>query len=135
MKLHIIRFICFIAFLFITDSVINGFEINDLGSYFLFAFLLTITYIAIIPTVKFFTLPANLLTFGIFNFVISCVYIYFFKYIIYGFEIKDGSIGPFITSNIQLEEVKLSLISVVIMSSLFLTIMNNIVSWCFDSKK
>lgn len=135
MKNFVIRFFSFIAILFIVDSLIKGFDIADLGSYLLFAFLLTLTYIALAPIIKFFTLPINLLTLGIFNFIISCFYIYFFKLIIPGFEITQGSIGPLFNKEIQLSEISLSLFAVIIISSLLITFLNNIISWAMDDKK
>ncbi len=134
MKPLIIRFFSFVAILFIVDNLINGFEIIGMGSYLFFALLLSITYTVFIPLIKFFTLPVNMLTLGLFNFIIGCVYIYFFKLIIPGFIVQDGSIGPIFNDNIEVEAIKLSFLSIIIVSSLFITLLNNIITWAIDNK-
>lgn len=135
MKIFLLRFFCFISILFIVDQLINGFEIIGLGSYLLFAFLLAISYMALEPIIKFFTLPVNLVSLGLFHFILSCFYIYFFKLIVPGFDIHDGGIGPLFNKEIQLEEIKLSMIAIVIFSSLLITLLNNIVTWAIEGKK
>lgn len=134
MKHFFVRFFCFISILFIIDSLISGFDIEGLTSYLVFAFLLTATYMLLEPLIRFFTLPVNLVSLGAFNFVLGCFYIYFFKLIVPGFIIQDGSLGPLFNKEIQLPEIKLSYIAVIILSSLSITLLNNIVTWALESK-
>ncbi len=134
MKGIILRIFTFLAILFFIDSVITGFEIESLGAYLLFAVLLSVTNIALIPVIRFFTLPINTVTFGLFNFIISCVYIYFFNFIIPGFKVTDGSLGPFVSSNLNVPEIGMSFWAIIIFSSLLITFFNNVVSWTVDSE-
>lgn len=79
-----------------------------LSAFLILSVLLSLTFVALTPVIKFFTLPINAVTFGLFNFVISCIYIYFFDFVIPGLDVFDGSIGPFITYDIQIPEIKMS---------------------------
>lgn len=132
MKGIILRIFTFLAILFFIDSILTGFEIETIGAYLLFALLLALTNVTLVPVIKFFTLPINTVTFGLFNFVIACVYIYFFNFIIPGFVVTDGSLGPFVTTNIDVPEIKMSFWAIIIFSSLMITFLNNVVSWTVD---
>jgi putative membrane protein len=128
-KAVILRFFTFIAVLYLVDKMINGFELSATSSTLALATLLAITQLAIKPVVKFLTFPINLVTFGIFNFFISCIFIYLYNFIVPGFRLVPGSIGPIATADIQVPEVRLSQIGVIILASIVISILNNIVSW------
>jgi putative membrane protein len=129
MKKIIVRIFTYIAILFLVDSLIHGFEFVDVAAVLLLSFLLSITDLIINPVVKFFTLPLNLFTFGIFNFVLSCVYLYFFDLLIPGLRIIKGYLGPFTSSAIQIPQINLSQLGVVIIAALMISILNTVVSW------
>lgn len=69
------------------------------------------------------------MTFGVFNFLISCLYIYFFNLIIPGFQIVDGYIGPYVTDIIQIPQIKVAKLGIVVIAAIIIAIMNSVVSW------
>jgi len=135
MKDIVLRIFTYLGILLIVDSIVRGFDLNTLGAYLFLAFLMSITHIVLSPAIKFFTLPLNMFTFGFFNFIMSCIYLYFFNLFIPGFELKDGSIGPLISSSIVIPEIQMSLIAVIIFSSFLISLINNIVTWTQESPK
>lgn len=135
MKKFILRYFTYIAILYIVDKTVNGFEINNPSAMFIMAFIFTLTLIAIKPAIKFVTLPANFLTFGTLNFLTSIALLYMFFIIIPGLSIQTGSLGPVYSSDIQIPEVKLSMIGVIIISSFFISLFNNIINWTLDKKE
>lgn len=135
MKEIFLRFFTYLGILYLVDAFIKGFDLNTVGAYIFLAALLSITHVALEPVIKFFTLPLNLVTLGFFNFVISCIYLYFFHLIIPGFDILDGSIGPVVSDSIQVPEIGLAAIAVIILSSLMLTLFNNFITWTIDNGK
>lgn len=129
MKSIVLRLFTFIAILYLIDRFIIGFEITSATSAVALAALLSITQLIIKPIIKFLTFPINLLTFGIFNFFISCVLLYLYNFIVPGFQLIAGSVGPFNSSDIQVPEVKLSQIGVIILASFAISLLNSIISW------
>ena len=135
MKEITLRFFTYLGILYLVDSFIKGFDLTTVGAYIFLAILLAITHVVIEPIIKFFTLPLNLVTFGIFNFIIACIYLYFFNLFIPGFNLADGSIGPIVSDTIQIPEINMSLIAIIIFSSILLTLLNNFVTWTQGGKK
>jgi putative membrane protein len=132
MKKIILRVFTYVAVLYLVDSLIHGFEFQDSGTVLLLAALLSLTDRIINPIVKFFTLPLNLLTFGLFNFILSCVYLYIFDLLIPGLQIVNGYLGPFNSTAIQIPTIRLSLIGVIIIGAFVISFLNAIVTWTQD---
>ena len=135
MKEITLRFFTYIGILYLVDSFIKGFDLNSAGAYIFLALLLAVTHVVLEPVIKFFTLPINLVTFGIFNFIISCLYLYFFNLFIPGFNLVDGSVGPIISDSIQIPQINMSLIAIIIFSSILLTLLNNVITWASSHGK
>lgn len=131
----VLRFFTYLGIILIVDSWVQGFELFSLGSYLTLALLMSLTHVFISPAIKFFTLPLNMFTFGLFNFILTCVYLYFFDLFIPGFKLSDGSIGPFISSVIIIPEIQMSPLALIVFSSLLISLLNNVVTWALKSRK
>ena len=135
MKKAVLRFFSFIAILFIVDQLLHGFEFNSPVTMLFLALLLTVFQIFIRPTISFLTLPINFFSFGLFNFLVSVAMIYLFSLLISGFTISNGYISAISNSDIQVSSISLSRIAVIIVSSLFIALLNNLTNWALDDKK
>jgi putative membrane protein len=134
MKEVTLRFFGYLAILYLVDAAVAGFDLTLPSAAIILALLLSITFLVLNPAIKFFTLPLNLVTLGFFSFLISCLYLYFFNFIIPGYYISDGSIGPVTGSLVQIPQIQLSLVAVVIISSMLISLLNNIVTWSLGKK-
>jgi putative membrane protein len=134
MKKLILRIFTYISILFIVDKAITGFEMETFTAILILAVVLSICHIAINPIIGFLTLPLNFMTFGVFNFLISCVFLYIFKLLIPGFELRDGYIGPFNSDIANSAPINLSMIGVILVSAFLISLFNNIINWTQQSK-
>jgi putative membrane protein len=129
MRKVILRFIALIAILYVTSNIVIGFNPNSFGSLLFLALLLTVSHFTINPVIRFLTLPLNYLTLGIFHFIISCALIYLFNFIIAGFSVTAGSLGPVSSDVVNIPTIKLSQIGVFIVSAIMISFLNNLISW------
>jgi len=132
MKNIVLRLFTYIAILYLIDSLIVGFEINSALTVCMFALLMSICDVAIRPVIKFLTIPLNFMTFGLFNFLLSCLFMYFFDVIIAGFQITNGYIGPIKNELLQSPLISVTKIGIIVFSSFIISLLNNIVSWTQD---
>src|SRR5208283_3172795 len=94
MKSLMIRWVINTVALFIVVKTIKGFEITMPGLQgviilFVTSAVLGIINILIKPMIFLLTLPINLLTFGLFTFIINGAMLYLASFIVKGFEIKS----------------------------------------------
>ncbi len=84
----LIRWIVNAIALGITAQVINGIEANSLGALFVAALVLGILNAVLRPFFLFITLPINLLTLGVFTFVINAFLLWMTARVVSGFEVR-----------------------------------------------
>ncbi len=94
MKSLLIRWVINTAALFIVVKTIKGFEITMPGWHGLIILFATSAVLGIInvlikPMIFLLTLPLNLLTFGLFTFIINGAMLYLASFIVKGFEISS----------------------------------------------
>src|SRR3989344_6919856 len=75
--------------IFIAANLLPGVKVNDLATAFLVAIVLAGINTFIKPIIMLFALPINLLTLGLFSFVINGVIILIASYIVDGFAVPD----------------------------------------------
>lgn len=73
--------------IFLIASYVPGFSVNSFTTALVVAFILGIVNAFLKPIIQILTLPINILTFGLFTFVINAVLIWLVAYIVPGFEI------------------------------------------------
>ena len=129
MKKLILRFFTFVAILYVIDNLIKPFDFDRPSSLYMLAATLSFFSLIIKPVIQFFTIPLNFFTFGLFNFVISCAALYVFKLLIGGFKITNGYLGSINSNDVDISEIKLSSIAVLIVSALFISLLNNLINW------
>lgn len=128
-KKIVLRFFTFIAILFLVDQMIKGFDFVNVSSLLSLAAILTFFSLILKPIIQFFTLPINFFTFGLFNFLVSCAALYIFDLLIAGFDIKDGTLNSINSQPIIISDIRMSTIGVIIVASLFISLLNNIIDW------
>jgi putative membrane protein len=97
--MHIlIRFLGTVLAVLVAAHFVPGFHIDGLYSAALVAVMLGLIGISVKPILLILTLPINLLTFGLFSFVINAGILLFLASFVQGFSI-DGSFGErFVTA-------------------------------------
>jgi putative membrane protein len=88
--LNLIIFWVLSAFvLFIVANLLPGVAINNFGTALAASFILGLINMLIKPVLVLLTLPVNLLTFGLFSFVINAALFALTAYLIPGFEVSN----------------------------------------------
>jgi putative membrane protein len=76
--------------LFITSQVVGGFDINNIWVSIIAALIIGLVNTLLRPLLNFITAPINLLTLGLFSFIVNAIILYVSAWIVPGFEI-DGA--------------------------------------------
>lgn len=84
------------------------------------------------PLVKLVTLPINLLTLGIFSWVINVLMLYFVARLIPGFEISAFHFEGFNYQGLTVQPVEVGLVSSYILSSFLISLLTSALGWLFD---
>jgi len=92
----IIKWVIF-ALVITGTCYLPGISVESFGYAMLIAAVLTLINIFIKPVIKFFTLPVNLLTFGLFNLVINYGLLYLAAFFIKEYRL-DNPLSAFIAS-------------------------------------
>jgi putative membrane protein len=74
---------------FLLAYLLPGIDISDFFTAIVVAFVLAILDALVKPLLILLTLPATILTFGLFLFVINAIIILFDAYIVHGFHVKN----------------------------------------------
>jgi putative membrane protein len=74
---------------FLLAYLLPGIDISDFFTAIIVAFVLAILDALVKPLLILLTLPATILTFGLFLFVINAIIILFDAYIVHGFNVKS----------------------------------------------
>lgn len=128
-KRSILKLFTYTGIIYIVDYLIFGFDFSSLFTVLLFALSISILNFTIEPIVKFLTLPFNFVSSTVLNFLFLCALTYFFEIFIGGYELESGFLRGASNSFIQMPDINLAVIGVVIVSSLFIAVLNNVVEW------
>lgn len=77
------------AALYVVSQLIPGIKVEDFTTALLAAFVLGLLNVFVRPLLTILTLPANLLTFGLFSYVLSAVVLWLAGKIVPGFEVTS----------------------------------------------
>ncbi len=84
------------------------------------------------PVVKLITLPINLLTLGIFSWVINVLMLYLVTRLIPGFEISGFHFEGLVYQGLTLQPMEVGLLTSYILSSFIISLLTSILGWLFD---
>ncbi len=84
--------------LLILSSLLGNFEIQSIGNAAIFVVALTILNWTVVPIIKFFTFPINLLTLGLFYAILNVVVILLLARNLPGIELAGEGFTQFITA-------------------------------------
>lgn len=84
------------------------------------------------PIVKLITLPINLLTLGIFSWLINVLMLYLVTQLIPGFEVSAFHFGGLTYQGFVLPAMEVSTFSSYILSSFLISFLTSIFGWLFD---
>jgi putative membrane protein len=74
----------------ILSSILPGFQVASFGTAFLFVVILSLLNAVVLPVIKLFTFPINLITLGIFNLVLNLGVILFVVNILKGVTLSGN---------------------------------------------
>jgi putative membrane protein len=84
------------------------------------------------PIVKLITLPINLLTLGIFSWLVNVLMLYLVTRLVPGFEIAAFHFGGWTYQGLILPAMEVGLLSSYILSSFLISLLTSILGWLFD---
>ena len=84
------------------------------------------------PIVKLVTLPINLLTLGIFSWVINVLMLYLVTRLIPGFGVSAFNFEGLVYEGLSLSAAEVGLLSSYILSSFIISLLTSILGWLFD---
>ena len=84
------------------------------------------------PIVKLVTLPINLLTLGIFSWVINVLMLYLVTSLIPGFGVSAFNFEGLVYEGLSLSAAEVGLLSSYILSSFIISLLTSILGWLFD---
>jgi putative membrane protein len=93
------------AALLLTSKMVKGFEIKDFGSAMIASLMIGFLNMILRPILLLLTLPLNILTLGLFTFVVNAIVLKSAAGILKGFNIKtwgDAIIGAVVLAVVQL---------------------------------
>jgi len=122
-----IAVVFFAAFLLPGLSYANNFQILILA-----AVALGLVNMIARPIVKLVTLPINLLTLGIFSWLINVLMLYLVTRLIPGFSISAFHFEGLSYGGLSLAATEVGLLSSYILSSFLISLLTSILGWLFD---
>jgi putative membrane protein len=84
------------------------------------------------PIVKLVTLPINLLTLGIFSWVINVLMLYLVTRLVPGFEVAAFHFDGWTYQGLILPAMEIGLLSSYVLSSFLISLLTSILGWLFD---
>jgi len=133
MKSLIRTLILNIAVVFFAAWILPGLSYsNDFQILILAAAALGLVNMVVRPLVKLVTLPINLLTLGIFSWLINVLMLYLVTRLIPGFEVAAFHFEGFVYEGLNLSAAEVGLLSSYILSSFIISILTSTLGWLFD---
>lgn len=119
---------------YVTDKIIIGFTIENTWQAFLLASIVFILINALIkPIIKLLFLPINLITLGLFHWLINVIVLYIFDLLYTGVAITGYHFEGYTAQLISLPAMDLSLFWVLVLSSFTISIFYSIYEIIFRS--
>lgn len=84
------------------------------------------------PIVKLVTLPINLLTLGIFSWVVNVLMLYLVTRLIPGFEVSAFHFEGLVYEGVNLSAMEVGLLTSYILSSFIISLLTSVLGWLFD---
>lgn len=103
-----LKFLAFLALIFVLEKVFLGFEVVYLLNYFLLAIALVFLNASYIRFIKFFTLKPNIIVKFIFFTGFAWCVIFLFDLFMNGFSITQGGFGGIVTKELKIGEIEMS---------------------------
>jgi len=121
------------AVIFFAALVLPGLSYSEnLTVLILAAIVLGLVNRIIRPIVKLVTLPINLLTLGLFSWLINVLMLYLVTRLIPGFVVSAFDFSGFTYQGFVLPAMKVSTFSSYILSSFLISFLTSVLSWLFD---
>lgn len=128
---HLLRSIAInIAALWLTSQIIPGFSYNN-GFFSLFIGGVAVMLInaLVVPALKLMFLPLNLLTFGLFTWVINVVALYFLVAVVRDFSLSPYTFQGFNLSGFSVPAIDLNTLQVAVVASFIIGFSTNFIKW------
>ena len=121
------------AVIFFAALVLPGLSYsNDFQVLILAAAVLGLVNLVVRPIVKLVTLPINLLTLGIFSWVVNVLMLYLVTRLIPGFEISSFHFEGWTYQGFIISAMEVGLLSSYILSSFIISLLTSVFGWLFD---
>ncbi len=133
MKSLIRKLLLNVAVIFAAAKILPGLSYShDFKVLVLAAVALGLVNLVVRPIVKLVTLPINLLTLGIFSWVINVLMLYLVTRLIPGFTISGFHFDGFNYQGLVVPAMEVGLLSSYILSSFLISFLTSMLGWLFD---
>jgi len=120
--------------LFLLPFIVPGVQITGgVITYLLGGVALTLLFLVLRPVLKIISLPINIITLGLFSFVINAFILYLLTIFISGIIIQDFSYPPFIFLGMSIPAIYLPLLFAYIYTSFVLSFIDSFLTWLANS--
>ncbi len=106
---------------------------NQLTTYLWAALVWTLLNKIVKPIIKLLLLPINLITLGLFSWVVNVITLFLLKYLIKGVSIQAFTFAGFIYQGFVIPQMHISLLFVYILTSLVLSLVHSSLIWLLRS--
>jgi putative membrane protein len=120
-----------LAFLLLA-YIYPGFAFDDSQTIILATAVFAFIYLFIRPVLKLLSLPLNLVTFGLFSFLVNLAILFLIAYLIPGFEIVAYEFEGFHLLGIQIPSLDLNVFLSALVASVALSFISSVVFWIFS---
>lgn len=118
---------------FLTTLLVPGLSYsNDYKVLILAAIALGLVNLFVRPIVKLVTLPINLVTLGVFSWLINVLMLYMVTQIIPGFSVSSFEFSGFVYQGFIIPAMSASLFWAYVISSFVIGLFSSILNWLFD---
>lgn len=122
-----------IAVIFFAALVLPGLSYSDnFQVLILAAVALGLVNMVVRPIVKLVTLPINLLTLGIFSWLINVLMLYLVTRLIPGFEVAAFNFEGWTYQGVILPAMEVTMLMSYVLSSFLISLLTSILGWLFD---
>jgi putative membrane protein len=125
-----------ITAIWIATQILTGIQVTGgIIAYIFLALALSVVNWGVKPIIKFFTLPINFATFGLFNMVLNIALFYLIKFVVPGFEITSGQFIGLKTSVLVIPPWQIDVVVTVILGAITVSIIASLVDWLLGGSK
>ncbi len=121
------------ATIFFAAWILPGFSYsNNFRVLIVAAVALCLVNLIVRPIVRLVTLPINLLTLGIFSWLVNVLLLYLVTRLIPGFEVSAFHFEGFNYQGLTIPAMEVGLLSSYVLSSFVISLLTSILGWLFD---